>query len=92
VPDQPNLNAHIATLEEIARTTVSALSRIEENQARFDASQSRLEANQTEMRVAIMERIERLEDNLTTMIDQVAVHSTATELVRRTHDEQRDQL
>jgi hypothetical protein len=65
VSEQPNLNARVATLEEIARNTAATLSRIEANQARSDA-------NQTEMRVAIMERIERLEDELTQGIDQLA--------------------
>lgn len=78
--DQPNLAARVTTLEEIARSTVETLARIEDRL-------TRLEASQTETRVAVMERIDRLEDKINVLADDVAAHTAATEMVRRTHSD-----
>ena len=83
--DGNGLDVGDATLEDIARTTAEVLTRIE-------AGQARLGASQTEMRVAIMDRIERLEDKLTAMVDEIATHTMATGLVRRSHDDHKAEI
>lgn len=85
--DQPNLAARVTTLEEIARSTVEMLARIEDRLGRNEDRLTRLEASQTETRVAVMERIDRLEDKITVLADDVAAHTAATEMVRRTHSD-----
>ena len=90
--DQSSLDARVSTLEELARTILEALARFEANQARFEANQARFEANQTEMRVALMERSERLEDTQTQILDQVAIQSMAVETVRRADTDHRAEL
>jgi phage shock protein A len=85
----------------VARLTdvAAALDRLEGGQASIGTKLSALEtglssveAGQTKLRADVMERIDRLEDGITGMRDDLTVTFGASDSVRRAHSSTREEL
>lgn len=59
---------------------------------RLEAGQSSLQAGQTSLRVDLMARMDRLEDGLTAIRNDIAVNFGAADTVRRANDNTREEV
>ena len=59
---------------------------------RLEAGQTNLEAGQTKLRVDVMERMDRLQDAVTAIRDDISVDSGAVDMARKVNDNTRDDV
>jgi chromosome segregation ATPase len=78
---------------------LAALARLEAGQAKLEAGQASLEgrqagleAGQAKLRGDLMDRMDRLENNLTAIRDDIAVNHGTVDQVRRANDNTREEL
>jgi hypothetical protein len=71
---------------------MSILMRLEAGQTRLDTGLSSLEAGQAKLRIDVMERIDRLQDTVTAIRDDIVVNFGATDAVKRAHDSTREEM
>lgn len=86
------LEAGQARLEAGQTRTDARLERLEDGQTRADARIERLDAGQTSLRVDLMARMDRLENSLNDIRNDIGVNMGAVDAVKRVHNNTREEL
>lgn len=69
---------------------LAALARLEAGQAKLEAGQGRLETSHIALRVDLMARMDRLQNSLTLIRDDITVNMGAVDAMQRANDNTRE--